>query len=110
MGSFPETFHDPKGQSAAKSVDKTKKMTKIKRGMVTGIIGFVNLFAILKTRKSWAELTFAKTPGTVTRDQGKKWRLEATLQAAGFARASTSKEILLVPAQFTARGFLLAVR
>ena len=31
MGSFPETFNDPKGQSAAKSVDKTKKMTKIKK-------------------------------------------------------------------------------
>ena len=59
MGSFPETFHDPKGQSAAKSVDKTKKMTKIKRGMVTGI-SFVNLFAILKTRKKLGRVNFRK--------------------------------------------------
>ena len=36
-----------------------------------GILGLVNLFATLK--RNWDELTFAKTPRTVTRDQVKKW-------------------------------------
>ena len=37
-----------------------------------GILGFVNLFATLKRERNWDELTFAKTPGNVTRDRGKK--------------------------------------